>query len=94
MTNDNAMAQINIQVLVTNECRACIKVLQIIHQMRDKMPSLGVEIFNLDERSAIPDELSAVIVPATYVNGRLFAYGEFEPLALIAALRRFTRDLT
>lgn len=55
------------------------------------MPGLGVEIFNLDERSVIPDELSAVIVPATYVNGRLFAYGEFEPRALIIFLQRFMR---
>ncbi len=55
------------------------------------MPGLGVEIFNLDERSTIPDALSAVIVPATYVNGRLFAYGEFEPSALIIFLQRFMR---
>lgn len=87
------MSQINIQVLVTNECRACVKVLQIIHQMRDKMPGLGVEIFNLDEPTAIPEELSAVIVPATYVNKQLFAYGEFEPLALMNVVRRFTKIL-
>jgi hypothetical protein len=85
------MAQINIQVLVTDECRACVKVLQIIHRMRDTMPGLDVEIFNLDEQSVIPDELSAVIVPATYVNKRLFAYGEFEPSALMIFLRRFMR---
>lgn len=85
------MSQIKIQILVTNECRACVKVLQIINQMRDTMPGLGVEIFNLDERSAIPNELSAVIVPATYVNGRLFAYGEFEPSVLIDFLQRSRR---
>jgi hypothetical protein len=85
------MPQINIQVLVSNECRACVKVLQIIHQMRDTMPGLGVEIFNLDEQSVIPNELSAVIVPATYVNKRLFAYGELEPSALIIFLQRFMR---
>lgn len=85
------MVQINIQVLVTNECRACVKVLQIIHQMRDTLPGLGVEIFNLDEPDVVPETLSAVIVPATYVNGRLFAYGEFEPSALIIFLQRFMR---
>jgi len=85
------MARINIQVLVTNECSACVKVLQIVHQMRDTMPGLGVEIFNLDEQPVIPAELSAVIVPATYVNGQLFAYGEFEPRALIIFLQRFRR---
>lgn len=85
------MSRINIQVLVTNECRACVKVLQIIHQMRDTMPGLGVEIFNLDEPADIPDKLSAVIVPATYVNRRLFAYGEFEPRVLIDFMQRFMR---
>lgn len=91
MRNDKKMSRINIQVLVTNECRACVKVLQIIHQMRDTMPGLGVEIFNLDEPADIPDKLSAVIVPATYVNRRLFAYGEFEPRVLIDFMQRFMR---
>lgn len=87
------MSQINIQVLVTNECRACVKVLQIIHQMRNTVPGLGIEIFNLDERAGIPEELRAVIVPATYVNKQLFAYGEFEPLALMNVVRRFIKIL-
>ena len=62
--------------------------------MKHKMPGVGVEVYNLDERPSVPEELSAVIVPATYVNGRLFAYGEFEPLMLIAVLNRLRSQST
>jgi alkyl hydroperoxide reductase subunit AhpF len=85
------MAQINIQVLVANHCLSCPKVIRIINQIKAQIPELLVEIINLDEQPVIPEELNAVIVPATYVNGRLFAYGEFEPRELVAALQRFTK---
>ncbi len=88
------MSQTNIQILVTNECRACVKVLQVIHQMRDKMPGLEVEILNLEELPEIPENLNAIIVPATYVNGRLFAYGEFEPQELLAAIAKPRANLS
>jgi hypothetical protein len=59
--------------------------------MQEQIPELHLEIINLDEQPVIPKELNAAIVPATYVNGRLFAYGEFEPFELIAVLQRFTK---
>jgi hypothetical protein len=82
------MTGINIQVLIIDECLACFKVLQRLHQVRNSMPELRVEIFNLDERQIIPENLNAVIMPATYVNGQLFAYGDFEPLEFVKALQR------
>jgi peroxiredoxin len=88
------MDRVNIRILVSNECRACVKVLQVIHQMRDKMPGLELEILNLEELSEIPENLNAVIVPATYVNGRLFAYGEFEPQELRAAIAKHRAKLS
>lgn len=78
----------NIQVLIVNECFACLKVLQRLHQIRNVLPELHVEIINLDEGPTIPEKLNAMIVPATYVNGQLFAYGDFEPLEFVRALRR------
>jgi hypothetical protein len=45
----------------------------------------------LDERAAIPDALSAVVIPPTYVNGWLFASGEFEPRALLIFLQQIRR---
>ena len=68
-----------IQVLVTNHCLACLKVLHRLHQVRNGLPELQVDIINLDERPIIPEGLNVTIVPATYVNGRLFAYGDFAP---------------
>ncbi len=82
------MSKVKVQVLIVNECFACAKVLQRLHQVRNSLPEIHVEIFNLDEGQVIPEGLNAVIMPATYVNGQLFAYGDFEPLEFVRALQR------
>ena len=69
----------NIKILVTNDCPACARVIKALNTVIDEDLTLHLVITNIEEDKTFVTP----IVPALFVNGKLFCYGDVDKHKLL-----------
>ncbi len=73
-----------INLYVVNNCPSCIRVQSQLSTFVSKRKGISFTVTSINSNN----ENSVAIVPATYVNEELFAYGDFEDKRLDVFINR------
>lgn len=78
--------QPTLDIYIDHGCQGCERALQMAHWVRDRLPEVTVNVFELSKMSGShPDFVFAV--PTYVLNGKTFSLGNPDAMALLAELK-------